>query len=131
MIKVYLKDLVANAIIEVASRTQRTYVTGRELNNYGREVIANLKTKNIRAKLELSKEEVSKFRNTYQEYFIVSGDGFQLNENKSIENVIDSFRGNMSYEVLLSLVDDQVVNKSFNLYSPKQKHRMLSRKNRY
>lgn len=121
MIKIGVKDIVANAIIEVGSRSERRSITGRELNNYGREVIFNLKARDIRAKLELSRELTNKFEITYQDYFSISGDGYKLNDDKCIDDVIDKFRRNVPYEVLLAFVDDKVVDKSFNLYKPKQK----------
>lgn len=125
MIKIHLEDLVANAIIEIERRTKRTYVTGRELNNYGRAVLFDLKAKNIRAKLEISKDL---FKNTYQDYFSVYGDGYQLNPEKSTEDVVNHFRKHTSYDVLLSLVDDRIIDKSFNLYPPKQKYMTFNRK---
>ena len=121
MIKIGVKDIVANAIIEVGSRSERRSITGRELNNYRREVLFNLKSRDVRAKLEWNRELTNKFESTFQDYFSIYGDGYKLNDDKCIDDVIDKFRRNVPYEVLLAFVDDKVVDKSFNLYKPKQK----------
>lgn len=121
MIKIGVKDIVANAIIEVGSRSERRSITGRELNNYGREVLFNLKSRDVRAKLEWNRELTNKFESTFQDYFSIYGDGYKLNDDKCIDDVIDKFRRNVPYEVLLAFVDDKVVDKSFNLYKTKQK----------
>lgn len=131
MIKIYKKDIVSNAIIEIGNRSERRYVTGREINNYGREVISNLKSRNIRAKLEVSKDLINQFENLYSDYFSICGDGYKLKDDKNIDDVIDKFRRNVAYDVLLAFVDDKVVDKSFNLYNPKQKRKTFYKNENY
>ena len=106
-----IEDLVANAMIEVLRRSGRRFITYREIEAYGMEVIQILKERGERAVLVLSREKTRAFLRNYAEYFEESvkenGRGVKLKEGKGAGDLIQQFRGYLALNVLLAFMNQR------------------------
>ena len=105
-----IEDLAANALIEILTKTKKTFVTYRELERYGSEVVRILNSKQEKAILILSRESTNNMFRDYSHIFEeqVFGDelGVQLKEGKTSDDLIELFRGYLAWDVLLAFVNE-------------------------
>ncbi len=70
-----IEDLVANALIELAGKSEKREVLFKQLDEYGSKVIKCLNDKQEQAVLSLSKERTNEFLYDYSEYFELFSSG--------------------------------------------------------
>ncbi|MEE3428148.1 MAG: hypothetical protein VZQ55_04175 [Ruminococcus sp.] len=109
-----IEDLAANALIELISQNQDTrFVSYTELENYGAEVVKFLNSRGEKAILILSRDSTNDmFRNysdIFEESFCDGSLGIKLKEHVTIEELINKFRGYLSWDVLLAFINEQTV----------------------
>ena len=104
-----IEDLVANALIELAEKSEKREVLFKQLDEYGAEVIKYLNNKQEKAVLLLSKERTNSFLHDYSEYFELFSDGIdegiRLKEGISVSQLWEKFRGYLSVDVMLAFMD--------------------------
>lgn len=113
MYYIEIKDLAANALIESMRRTEKTFLTYKEIENYGSRVVEILKEKGEKAVLILSRESTNALFRNYSDFFQeknVNGEmGIELKEEVTLENLINQFRGYLALNVLMAFVNENSV----------------------
>ena len=113
MYYIEIKDLAANALIESMRRTEKTFLTYKEIENYGSRVVEILKEKGEKAVLILSRESTNALFRNYSDFFQeknVNGEmGIELKEEVTLENLINQFRGYLTLNVLMAFVNENSV----------------------
>lgn len=108
-----IEDLAANALIESLRRAKKTFLTYKEIENYGSRVVELLNEKGEKAVLILSRESTNALFRNYSKFFKeknVNGEkGIELNEEVTLENLINQFRGYLALDVLMAFVNDNSV----------------------
>ena len=108
-----IEDLAANALIEVLRRSQKKFLTYKEIENYGSKVVELLNEKDEKAVLILSRESTNALFRNYSDFFVernVGGEmGIELREEVTLENLITQFRGYLALDVLMAFVNDNSV----------------------
>jgi len=106
-----IEDLAANALIEVLSNNNRKFVTYHELEEYGAEVVRILREKNEKVVLVLSRDSTNRMFRNYSHIFVEekrdSGIGIALKEEITIDNLIETFRGYLAWDVLLAFINER------------------------
>ena len=106
-----IEDLAANALIEILTKTAKTFVTYKELERYGAEVVSILSAQGEKAVLILSRESTNDMFRNYSDIFeeqLINEDlGISLKEGKTVDDLIDRFRGYLAWDVLLAFVNKQ------------------------
>ena len=110
-----IEDLAANALIEILSKTTTRFVSYRELENYGAEVVSLLNSQGEKAILILSRENTNDMFRNYSDIFIEEKNdsmfGISLKENITVDDLIDKFRGYLAWDVLLAFVNQKSLSK--------------------
>jgi len=110
-----IEDLAANALIEILSESDRRFVTYRELEEYGAEVVNILLEQNEKAVLILSRDNTYDMLRSYSGIFTEEkqGDdlGISLRGGVGVKDLIDKFRGYLALDVLLAFVDKRSIAK--------------------
>lgn len=113
MYYIEIKDLAANALIESMRRAEKTFLTYKEIENYGSRVVEILKEKGEKAVLILSRESTNALFRNYSDFFQeknVNGEmGIELKEEVTLENLINQFRGYLALDVLMAFVNENSV----------------------
>lgn len=113
MYYIEIKDLAANALIESMRRMEKTFLTYKEIENYGSRVVEILKEKGEKAVLILSRESTNALFRNYSDFFQeknVNGEmGIELKEEVTLENLINQFRGYLALNVLMAFVNENSV----------------------
>ena len=108
-----IEDLAANALIESMRRSKKTFLTYKEIENYGSKVVEFLNEKGEKAVLILSRESTNALFRNYSDFFQekeVNGEmGIQLTKEVTFENLINQFRGYLALDVLMAFVNDNSV----------------------
>lgn len=108
-----IEDLAANALIESMRRLKKSFLTYREIEDYGSKVVEFLNEKEEKAILILSRESTNALFRNYSEYFeekSVSGEmGIALRDDVTLEGLIMEFRGYLALDVLMAFVNDSTV----------------------
>lgn len=108
-----IEDLAANALIAVLAENQRRFLSYSEIEEYGSKVIQILTEKGEKATLILSRESTTALYRNYSDYFEEKKqdgkNGIYLKDEKTIDDLIDKFRGYLSLDVLLAFVDKRSV----------------------
>ncbi len=104
-----IEDLAANALIEALEKGQKRFVTYEELEHYGSSVIQLLNANGEKAVLILSRESTNALFRNYSEYFEEQesdcGLGIALKQEKSVDDLIDQFRGYLAFDVLMAFIN--------------------------
>ena len=108
-----IEDLAANALIEILSKSERTFVTYKELEQYGQKVVQVLDQQGDKAVLILSREStIAMFRN-YSDIFDETQDanelGITLRSGVTKDKLIEKFRGYPAWDVLLAFVNEESI----------------------
>ena len=109
-----IEDLAANALIELLQKEEnRSFITYKELERYGTQVVSLLSERGEKAVLLLSRENTNAMFRDYSEFFEEDScdgqDGIRLREGKSRKDLIVQFRGYLALDVLMALVDERSV----------------------
>lgn len=110
-----IEDLAANALIALIRKTSRRFVSYKDIEAYGNEVVSLLNEKNEKAVLVLSRENTSTFYHDYSDFFeekdFEKEIGIYLKEEKSADDLLRTFCGYVALDVILALNDDRSLNK--------------------
>lgn len=113
-----IEDLAANALIELLSKDNKReerFLTYKEMEAYGAEVVQLLNEQGEKAVLILSRESTNAFFKNYSDFFeeqeVDGHKGIALKDDKDVDDLIEQFRGYLSLEVLLAFVNLRSVQK--------------------
>lgn len=111
-----IEDLAANALIErMANNANNRFVSYKELEDYGAEVVKFLNLKGEKAILILSRESTNDMFRNYSDIFEETSCsdslGIGLKSQITIDDLINKFRGYLAWDVLLAFVNKQTVSK--------------------
>lgn len=111
-----IEDLAANALIEImANNANNRFVSYKELEDYGAEVVKFLNSKGEKAILILSRESTNDMFRNYSDIFEETSYsdslGIGLKSQITIDDLINKFRGYLAWDVLLAFVNEQTVSK--------------------
>lgn len=115
-----MADLAANALIEALKIDEkRDFLTFREIEAYGIEVVEVLKDKGLEAILILSRDYTERFLHDYSDFFVLTTnsdnqEGLKLAAGKTKSDLIARFRGYLALDVLLAFVNSRSVQKLQN-----------------
>ncbi|MBQ3545013.1 MAG: hypothetical protein IJA34_08530 [Lachnospiraceae bacterium] len=108
-----IEDLAANALIESMRRAEKTFLTYKEIENYGSKVVKFLNEKGEKAVLILSRESTNALFRNYSDFFKekkLDGEiGIELKEDVTLEKLIVQFRGYLALDVLMAFVNENSV----------------------
>ena len=109
-----IEDLAANALIELLQKEEnRSFITYKELERYGTQVVRLLSERGEKAVLLLSRENTNAMFRDYSEFFeedsYDENEGIRLRAGKSRKDLIVQFRGYLALDVLMALVDERSV----------------------
>lgn len=108
-----IEDLAANALIESMRRAEKTFLTYKEIENYGSRVVEFLNEKGEKAVLVLSRESTNALFRNYSDFFQekkINGEmGIELKDDVSLEDLINQFRGYLALDVLMAFVNENSV----------------------
>ncbi len=109
-----IEDLAANALIELLQKEEnRSFITYKELERYGTQVVRLLSERGEKAVLLLSRENTNAMFRDYSEFFeedsYDGNEGIRLRAGKSRKDLIVQFRGYLALDVLMALVDERSV----------------------
>lgn len=109
-----IEDLAANALIELLQKEEnRSFITYKELERYGTQVVSLLSERGEKAVLLLSRENTNAMFRDYSEFFEEDShdgqEGIRLRAGKSRKDLIVQFRGYLALDVLMALVDERSV----------------------
>lgn len=104
-----IEDLVANALIEtIRANSDIRFISYREIEAYGAQVISIINNENRKAVLLLSRRDTNHMLSDYSNLFVerdVNGEkGIELKEDIKIEKLIEEFRGYLPLYVLLAFI---------------------------
>lgn len=110
-----IEDLAANALIEILDSINGRFVSYKELEDYGMEVVRLLSTKGEKAVLILSREDTRKMLRNYSDLFEEASQdgvsGIRLKENVNSDQLIEKFRGYLALDVLLAFMNKESIKK--------------------
>ncbi len=108
-----IEDLAANALIEAMQKGDKRFLTYIDIENYGAMVMQILSENSEKAVLILSRENTNALFRNYSEYFEekeVDGKlGIALKAQKTVDDLIERFRGYLSLDVLMAFVNERSV----------------------
>lgn len=108
-----IEDLAANALIESMRRGEKTFLTYKEIENYGAEVVQLLNEKGEKAVLILSRDYTNALFRNYSDFFeekIESAEkGISLREGVELNELIMEFRGYLALDVLMAFVNERSI----------------------
>jgi len=108
--RIGIEDLVANALIERLEKDDSMrFVSYKELESYGAEVISILSENQENVTLILSRADtyhlLADFSDFFEEKTIADSKGIELKEGKDISSLSDRFRGYLPLSVLLAFIE--------------------------
>lgn len=110
-----IEDLAANALIALINKIDCRFVSYKDIEAYGNEVVSLLNEKNEKAVLVLSRENTTMFYHDYSDFFEekeFEGEvGIYLLEGKSVDDLLKKFCGYVALDVILALNDVRSLNK--------------------
>ncbi len=124
MIKIYLEDITSGAFEYILSNTDIKALTLHEIEQYGKEVINNLKSQGIEASLELDRERTEQFFIEHQTAFtkcLVNGKiGVSITSYPTMNYIYEKIYGSISLPVLQSFWSESATEKLTNEDNDKQ-----------
>ena len=104
-----IEDLAANALIEVLLKYDKRFLSFFDIERYGAKVVQLLNEKEEKAILILSRESTNALFRNYSDFFVEKEQqgkkGIYLKDDKTVDDLIECFRGYLSLEVLLAFID--------------------------
>jgi hypothetical protein len=112
-----IEDLAANALIQLMLHDTKNsidcFVTYQKIEKYGMKVVEVLKKKDEKAVLILSRESTEEVLRDYADFFkeeVRDGaSGIALKEGKTINDLIQTFRGYLALDLLKAFVHQQAI----------------------
>ncbi len=108
-----IEDLAANALIEILSKSDKTFVTYKALEQYGQKVVQVLDQQGDKAVLILSRESTIAMFKNYSDIFEEKQDdnepGITLRSGVTKDKLIEKFRGYLAWDVLLAFVNEESI----------------------
>lgn len=100
-----MEDLTALAFIQsLQNNRNHRFLTYTEIENFGSVLLEHLKEDNIEASLVLSRMDTEVMLNCYSDFFIEQKEnrnlGIRLQEDKCVEDLINTFCGYLSSKVI-------------------------------
>ena len=120
-----IEDLVSNLLIEYKNRNIKDYVTYKEIALYANNIGKSLAEENIDLVVSMNKEKTDRFLQLYSNYFVEVKEEskIQLREGITATDLIDEFRGYLPFNLLLSMIDDNVVTKMIETYKDEENNK--------
>lgn len=129
-----IKDIVANALIEVTNKTDLNYVTLTQVEDYGDGVIEELRNQGLNPRLISNRYEFEYFKWEFSKYFNFVDDSDEtlcfVNENISSLDLKKEFRGSLPLNVLLAFMNKDVVSKTL-IHDTNKKTKKLPQNTKY
>jgi hypothetical protein len=112
-----IEDLAANALILLLQMqtkgVHRSFISYKDIERYGSMVLHVLNKKGEKAVLILSRESTNELYRNYSDYFeetMQNGcKGIALKKEKTMDDLIEAFRGYLPLPLLLAFVDQDSV----------------------
>lgn len=108
-----IEDLAANALIESMRRENNRFVTYESIENYGMKVQQFLSEQGEKLVLVLSRESKNEFIRNYSDFFEEKEEngelGIEVRKEKSLDELVDEFRGYLAFDLLMALIDESSV----------------------
>lgn len=108
-----IEDLAANALIEALKRSGKKFLTYGEIESYGSKVVQIIEENGGKAVLILSRDSTEALFKNYSEYFEEHEEngkkGICLKEEKTLDELIQKFRGYLSLDVLFAFMDERSI----------------------
>ena len=120
-----IEDLVSNLLIEYKTRNIKDYVTYKEIALYANNIGKSLAEENIDLVVSMNREKTNRFLQLYSNYFVEVKEEskIQLREGITAADLIDEFRGYLPFNLLLSMIDDNVVIKTIETYKDEENNK--------
>ena len=120
-----IEDLVSNLLIEYKTRNIKDYVTYKEIALYANNIGKSLAEEDIDLVVNMNKEKTDRFLQLYNNYFVEVKEEskIQLREGITATDLIDEFRGYLPFNLLLSMIDDNVVTKTIETYKDEENNK--------
>ncbi|MCL2134139.1 MAG: hypothetical protein FWH37_01070 [Candidatus Bathyarchaeota archaeon] len=104
-----IEDLAANALIGILKENKTPFITYKNLEEYGAEVISHLRINNKEAVLILSRERTNAMLRNHSDTFKQQEDdkgnlGISLKEGVKVQDLVKKFCGYLAWDVLLAFV---------------------------
>ena len=112
MYYIQIEDLAANALIELLEADKNnTTVSFRQLSEYGNVVVEKLRKAQKEVYLLLSRDSTNVFISDYTNFFDINElEGtISLKSSKTLEDLRNRFRSNISFDVLMAFVSEEAV----------------------
>lgn len=109
MMHIDLEDLVGNAFVVYLQKTGKRSLSMQKIDYFADNVVKNLHSKGVNARLELLRNETIEFFNRYSEWFSYEekDEMILLKETVTVKDLIRKFSGYLGIEVLRSLRDEK------------------------
>lgn len=111
MFYIGIEDLAALALIQALGKGQK-FLSYDAIEAYGNKVVRRLQTDNKKAVLILSRESTNEMLRNYSEFFIEREEcghlGISLQEDKSVDDLINKFCGYLALDVLKAMVSEKI-----------------------
>lgn len=120
-----IEDLVSNLLIEYKARNIKDYVTYKEIALYANNIGKSLAEEDIDLVVSMNREKTDRFLQLYSNYFVEVKEEskIQLREGITATDLIDEFRGYLPFNLLLSMIDDNVVTKTIETYKDEENNK--------
>lgn len=120
-----IEDLVSNLLIEYKIRNIKDYVTYKEIALYANNIGKSLAEEDIDLVVSMNREKTDRFLQLYSNYFVEVKEEskIQLREGITATDLIDEFRGYLPFNLLLSMIDDNVVTKTIETYKDEENNK--------
>lgn len=109
MMYIRTDDLVGNSFVSYLEKTGKRVLSLQKIENFAKSIVIDLRSKGIESTLLLSRDKTYAFFYEYSDWFsYVESDGLViLNDNISVEDLIERFSGYLSLEVLLAFRNEE------------------------
>ena len=112
MYYIQIEYLAANALIELLELDKsNTTVSFCQLSEYGNVVVRKLRKEQKEVYLLLSRDSTNVFVSDYTDFFVIneSEGTISLKSDKTIEDLRNKFRSNISLDVLMAFISEEAV----------------------
>lgn len=112
MYYIQIEDLAANALIELLESDKSIpSVSFRQLSEYGNVVVEKLRKERKEVYLLISRDTTNAFVSDYTDFFDIDeiSGTITLKTNKTIEDLRNRFRSNISFDVLMAFISKEAV----------------------
>lgn len=112
MFYIGIEDLAANALIQALLGGGNRFLIYTEIEQYGARVVRYLKRNREKAVLILSRDSTNEMLRNYSDFFEEQerkgAKGIVLKKDKSVDDLIEGFRGYLALAVLEAFVNEKV-----------------------